>query len=107
MPTSFRNGVVRPSQVLLDFQHQEIPRMRPMRRVPCTCRKGPGVDSIHGTDGVCCQEAGAQAEEMMECKDCRVSKRIPSERIANTSMSVGLSGPVCHTAVVCNRNRKS
>lgn len=71
------------------------------------CRKGPGVDSIHGTDGVCCQEAGAQAEEMMECKDCRVSKHIPSERIANASMSVGLSGPVCHTAVVCNRNRKS
>ena len=30
---------------------------------------------------------------MMECKDCRVSKRIPTEKIATALMSVGFPAP--------------
>ena len=56
------------------------------------CRQVSGVD-IHGTDGVCNQEAGAQDEEKFECKDCRVSKRIPTEKIATALMSVGFPAP--------------
>ena len=62
------------------------------------CRQVSDVN-IHGTDGACYQEAEAQDEEMMECQDSRVFKRIPTERIATALMRVGLSGP----AVVCDR----
>ena len=68
-----------------------------MFTVPPICRLGqPGYE---GTCVMCRkvlyddEDEEAPDEEMMECKDCRVSKRIPTEKIATALMSVGFPAP--------------